>query len=45
MNTLLFEIRKSLTDLDSGYKGLLNMTDAMESLSGSLSIGIVPKNW
>lgn len=29
MNSLLGEIRKSLNDLDSGYKGLLNMTDAM----------------
>ena len=33
MNILLQEIRTSLTDLDSGLKGALNITDAMELLS------------
>jgi dynein heavy chain len=38
MNTLLSEIRTSLTDLDAGLKGVLNITDAMETLSQKLSL-------
>ena len=38
MNTLLSEIRTSLSDLDAGLKGVLNITDAMETLSQKLSL-------
>lgn len=36
MNVLLTEIRTSLTDLDAGLRGALNVTDAMENLSRCL---------
>lgn len=45
MNTLLSTIRISLNELDAGLKGQLNITDAMESLSNSLSINKVPDSW
>jgi len=45
MNILLNEIRTSLTDLESGLKGVLNITDAMETLSNKLALNIVPQNW
>ena len=45
MNTLLNEIRKSLSDLDAGLKGQLNITEAMEALSNSLAAGKVPATW
>lgn len=45
MNTLLNEIRFSLTELDQGLDGALNITDAMESLQLSLSINVLPPKW
>ena len=45
MNTLLQEIRGSLTDLDSGLKGALNITDAMELLARQLNLNLVPGSW
>lgn len=45
MNILLKVIRVSLTELDQGLKGQLNITDQMEALSHSLSINQVPGNW
>lgn len=42
---LLGEIKVSLTDLDAGLKGQLNITDAMEALSTALSINKVPASW
>ena len=45
MNGLLQEIRNSLNELDSGLKGHLNITDAMEDLATSLSINATPKGW
>jgi len=45
MNTLLGEIGTSLTDLDAGLRGALNITDAMENLSSQLSLNIVPTFW
>ncbi len=45
MNTLLQEIRNSLTDLDSGLKGALNITDAMELLARQLNLNLVPGSW
>ena len=45
MNILLAEIRNSLTDLDAGLKGSLNITDAMELLSSQLSMNMVPGSW
>lgn len=45
MNILLSEIRRSLTELEMGLGGALNITDKMEALSISLSLNRVPKNW
>lgn len=45
MNVLMTEIRSSLHDLDQGLKGNLNITDAMETLSGSLKVNQVPGSW
>jgi len=45
MNNLLSSIRISLTELDAGLKGQLNITDLMESLANSLSINAVPASW
>ena len=45
MNTLLSTIRNSLNDLDQGLKGALNITDAMENLSTSLSLNKVSAGW
>ena len=45
MNILLGEIRTSLTELEMGMQGALNITDKMEALSLSLSVNRVPKNW
>ena len=45
MNTLLSVIRNSLQDLDAGLKGQLNITDAMDGLSSSLSLNKVNEEW
>jgi len=45
MNTLLNTIRTSLNELDAGLKGQLNITDAMEQLSNSLSLNRVDETW
>jgi len=45
MNILLSEIRTSLTDLDSGLRGALNITDSMELLALQLSRNLVPGSW
>jgi len=45
MNTLLSEIRFSLTELDQGLDGALNITDAMELLQKSLEINVLPPKW
>lgn len=45
MNTLMTEIKKSLSDLDQGLKGNLNITDAMEDLSAALKVNQIPPNW
>jgi dynein heavy chain len=45
MNVLLKTIRNSLNDLDSGLKGTLNITEAMENLQASLMLNKVPANW
>ena len=45
MNTLLSEIRFSLTELDQGLDGALNITDAMELLQHSLEINVLPPKW
>ena len=42
MNKPLFEIRRSLEELQKGVDGALNMTDAMEDLSVVLSLRQVP---
>ena len=45
MNGLIGEIRRSLTELDAGLKGQLNITDAMEVLQISLNLNKVPGKW
>lgn len=45
MNALLSEIRFSLTELDQGLDGALNITDAMEMLQKSLEINVLPPKW
>jgi dynein heavy chain len=45
MNILVSTIKISLTELDMGLKGQLNITDAMDGLSRSLSLGFVPAGW
>ena len=45
MNILLSTIRKTLSDLDQGLKGALNMTDAMEAVAAALRINKVPAQW
>jgi len=45
MNVLLKEIKSSLTDLDAGLKGTLNISEAMENLSLSLNLNRVDDSW
>ena len=45
MNILLFEMRRSLVELDMGLKGDLSVTEAMESLMRSLYDDRVPESW
>lgn len=45
MNTLLFEIKRSLEDLRLGLTGALNITDTMEALQRFLSFNKVPATW
>lgn len=45
MNGLLNEIRFSLTELDQGLDGALNITDAMEVLQVALEINVLPPKW
>lgn len=45
MNLLLKTVRVTLTELDAGLKGQLNITDAMEALSSALSMNLVPGGW
>jgi len=45
MNRLLFEMRRSLVELDLGLKGDLGMSDAMEDLMNKLYDNKVPTSW
>lgn len=45
MNKLLKEIKNSLSDLDAGLKGTLNITEAMEKLSYALNMNQIPPSW
>eukprot|EP01016_Furgasonia_blochmanni_P056398 TRINITY_DN9609_c0_g2_i1.p1 TRINITY_DN9609_c0_g2~~TRINITY_DN9609_c0_g2_i1.p1 ORF type:complete len:465 (+),score=151.11 TRINITY_DN9609_c0_g2_i1:836-2230(+) len=45
MNTLLYEIDRSLEELKLGLAGALNITDTMENLAKALSLNRVPENW
>merc|ERR1711990_1257362 len=45
MNTLLFTIRTSLTDLDMGLKGQLNITDEMDQLAAKMVLNVQPDLW
>lgn len=45
INILIGVIKTSLTELDMGLKGQLNITDAMDELFRNLSLGFVPGAW
>jgi dynein heavy chain len=45
MNTLIQTVRTSLLELDAGMKGTLNISDAMEELSGCIFLGKQPERW
>jgi dynein heavy chain len=45
MNSLLFEIVRSLTELDLGFRGDLTVSEAMEELANALYLDRVPKRW
>ena len=45
MNNLLFELKRSLVELDLGLKGDLGMSEAMEALMYSLFDDKVPAKW
>ena len=45
MNFLLFEMKRSLVELDLGLTGALSISDTMESLMGSLFNNAVPASW
>lgn len=45
MNTLIREICKSLMELEQGLKGLLTMSEKMETLQNSLNLERIPKTW
>ena len=45
MNVLLGDIRFSLTELQLGLAGALNISEAMENLSNAMFLGRVPASW
>merc|ERR1719201_2450149 len=45
MNSLIFEVRRSLIELDSGLKGDLSITEPMENMMNSLASQKVPMRW
>eukprot|EP00899_Mesostigma_viride_P003607 jgi/Mesvir1/13247/Mv18980-RA.1 len=45
MNGLIFEIRRSLLELQLGLDGALNMSDGMEAVANGLFLGRVPASW
>lgn len=45
MNILLQQIKRSLTDLEKGLNGLLNVSTEMENLAKDLSLNQWPKSW
>ena len=45
MNSLIFEVRRSLVELDLGLKGDLSITEPMEKLIDALSSAKVPMSW
>jgi dynein heavy chain len=45
MNKLLVEIKSSLSDLDAGLKGTLNITESMEKLAYALNMNQIPPGW
>jgi dynein heavy chain len=45
MNALIFEVRRSLVELDMGLKGDLSITEPMELIMAALSSFKVPMSW
>jgi dynein heavy chain len=45
MNGLVFEMIRSLSELDLGFRGDLTMTEPMEELASCLFLERVPKSW
>lgn len=45
MNNLLYEITKSLDDIDQGFKGILTISEKMEQIIDAISLNRVPSTW
>ncbi|KAF4691102.1 hypothetical protein FOZ60_016205 [Perkinsus olseni] len=45
MNELIFEMVRSLQELQLGFKGELTMSETMENLSNALILEIIPPRW
>jgi len=45
MNMLLYEITKSLDDIDQGFKGILTISEKMEQVIDAISLNRVPATW
>lgn len=45
MNALLFEITRSLDEIDQGLKGILTVSEKMEQIILAVSLNRVPTSW
>jgi dynein heavy chain len=45
MNNLLFEITRSLDDIDQGFKGILSISEHMEQVIAAIALNRVPASW
>jgi len=45
MNSLLLEITRSLDEIDQGFKGILSISEQMETVILSISLNRVPVSW
>lgn len=45
MNTLIYEIWKSLDELNQGFQGILTISEKMEQIIEAVAINRVPAQW
>ena len=45
MNYLLVEMLKSLDDIDQGFKGILTISEKMETIIDAISFNRIPTAW